>query len=314
MVHNATSNTTQLLPWGWSITPQDDHLLLCPSASRILGTFALVNALVTALSIPFGNRVFLNWLTHRRFFKNPDSVDHRWTWIITVGLQLSANALVGYIFQRSPGYNANFKIWELMLFFTVRPRLSWIALTVLGLYERSSTRRQRRLHKTENSKDQPIPDRPWGSAAKSQAFAEVALQIMALYVMGTTVHFGARHGYYKLKTTTYKSLPLSAHLMYSGAMFYLVSGCLIIFYELCGLLMEYGDETHESRNEEDEHSGSILLFVWVNLTCTWMASWIFWAGFVRLAGNQYCPPKLYAQGSIWGAFSLFGIAIGAGAA
>ncbi|KAF2472861.1 uncharacterized protein BDR25DRAFT_11963 [Lindgomyces ingoldianus] len=332
-------NATELLPWGWTITPKDDSLVICPSASKILGTFALVNIVVTALSVVFGNRYTFYRLTGRRFFKNKNSKLHRVMWIVNVALQLGANALIGRIFQKTPGYNADFKIWELMLFFTVRPRLSWIVLMLLSQYEVHNPTvtytpvvideldvQREGLKLEPQSKDrnvtslEPIPkqphekDRPWASTAKSQAFAEIALQIIALYIMGKTAHFASTRRYYLVGTAANKSLPAAAKIMYGGALYYLIMGVPLCLYEIFLLVSYY------TGNLRGNFQGSSLsnktvgysAFIFYNLSYTWLGSWLFWAGFVRLAGDLYCPPKLHVQGSIWGAFSLIGIILGVG--
>ncbi|KAF1998218.1 hypothetical protein P154DRAFT_604074 [Amniculicola lignicola CBS 123094] len=335
-------NATELLPWGWTITPKDDSLIICPSASRILGTFALVNVVVTALSVVFGNRYTLYRLTGRRFFKDKNSKLHRIMWILTVALQLGANALIGWIFQKTPGYNANFKIWELMLFFTVRPRLSWISLMLLSQYEvhnpdvvyspmvtyaRDASTEGLELEPRSKDRNATSPDpslmqrhekdRPWASAAKSQAFAEIFLQIIALYIMGKTAHFATTRQYYLVGTAANKSLPTAAKIMYAGALYYLSLGVPLLLAEILFVILYYAGEFDDDimsrkTSERSIKSTAYSAFIFYNLVYTWLGSWLFWAGFVRLAGDLYCPPKLYVQGSIWGAFSLIGIILGVG--
>ncbi|KAF2199488.1 hypothetical protein GQ43DRAFT_464779 [Delitschia confertaspora ATCC 74209] len=324
-----TSSHAELLPWRWTITA-NDPTVSCPSSSAILGTLAIVNILVSALSILFGNRRVLHWVFCRRWFKTLDSHAYRYMWAVNVGLQLGANALIAVIFQRAPGYHADFKVWELMLFFTVRPRLSWIALGLLGplslekgeqitveLRRKASNRayRARNFRNVRNTQSQPttkevwIPHFPWRSAAIAQIFSEIVLQCIALYIMGRTAYFASHHGFYNVTSTRYKELPDAAHLMYAGALFYLIVGSGMLIWEVIWLLMRVNAEDLE----DGEKASGLGLFVIFNLFTTWLGSWIFWAGFVSLAGNLYCPPKLYAQGTIWAAFSLFGIMIGGGA-
>jgi hypothetical protein len=354
-----TSDRSDLLPWGWSITPKDSDIE-CPTASSILQTLALVNVVVSTLSILFGNRRVLHYLTHKWWFKwyeDPLSRSYRWTWIINVALQLGANALIAFIFKRTPGYLASFQIWELMLFFTVRPRLSWIALGVLGMkswgeikkrlprpqpafdgnqtsyyygrhepyFEGAQSQPRERNgyqsfdvsdseHSYDGNRPKPLgipsgKDYPWRSSAIAQIYCEIVLQGIALYIMGRTAHFAASLGYYKIGTTTYKELPKSAHIMYAGALYYLITGGMMLVFEVICIL---GSFCFKGRLSDDAYSAWIALYVVVNLFTTWLGSWIFWVGFVRLAGPQYCPPKLYAQGTVWGVFSFLGILIGGG--
>jgi hypothetical protein len=242
--------------------------------------------------------------------------------MLNVGLQLGANVVIAYVFQNAPGYNADFEVWELMLFFTVRPRLSWIALGLLGPISSSKGKKmtvQRRLpikgrarrkalrSQTPDVEDVWIPDFPWRNSAIAQIFAEIVLQCIALYIMGRSAHFGAQKGFYSVTSDKYKELPAAAKLMYAGALYYLITGTGMLIYEFWWLATTIGNEIGDQ-----DYAVSLGFFVVLNLFTTWTGSWIFWAGFVHLAGSLYCPPKLYAQGTIWGAFSLAGIMVGGG--
>ena len=169
---------------------------------------------------------------------------------------------------------------------------------------------------------------PWSSAAKSQAYAELALQVMASFVLGRVVHFGVRNGFYIIGSATYKELPPAARLMYGGALFYLITASMMVLVEILFIIGSYSDNSSERR---EMWKPGALLFIFGNLATTWLASWLFWTGFVKLAKAEnlyvlitflssvslltvcrYCAPKLSAQGLIWGLFSLIGITIGAG--
>jgi hypothetical protein len=53
---------------------------------------------------------------------------------------------------------------------------------------------------------------------------------MAMYIMGNNVHFIAGHEYYNVRNTGYHSVPAAAHLMYGGALYYLIAGCCWLAY------------------------------------------------------------------------------------
>ncbi|KAF2686299.1 hypothetical protein K458DRAFT_210776 [Lentithecium fluviatile CBS 122367] len=313
-----------LLPWSWAISPEDQSVTNCPSPSWILGTLAIVNVVVTVLSIPFGNRYFLNRLTCRFLFNAKSSNAYRYTWVFTVALQLGANALIAMIFQRTPGYRASFKIWELMLFFTIRPRLSWIALNLFGLIKKGeplSATPHPPEYSTNDTREDPYgseEDLPWISSALSQYIAEFFLRLIAFYVAGRTAHFATARGYYQITSAAYHSLPQEAHLMYAGALYYIVGGVFGIMLDIA-VVMDLAHTQNKLRKsgveaaylaEIREFVPGLIIF---SLVCSWIGSWIFWAGFVRLAGDLYCPPNLYAQGAIWAGFSLVGIVLGTGA-
>lgn len=99
-----TSDTSSWLPWGATVgsVSLDVH---CPPPRRILTTFAVVNIVVTSLSCIFGNRQVLHRLACRQFRRTTHSKLYRFWWAAVVGLQLSANATIGYMFRHTPGYD-----------------------------------------------------------------------------------------------------------------------------------------------------------------------------------------------------------------
>lgn len=116
----------------------------------------------------------------------------------------------------------------------------------------------------------------------------------------------------------YASLPAGARLMYGCAMFYLTVGALSLSCRMINLLVlwttpssqpttETGNppegpqapaptplpctrcnEIHEE-SDDDEFFCSMIFFISAsNMTIiTWMASWLFWAGFVKAAGERH---------------------------
>lgn len=153
-------------------------------------------------------------------------------------------------------------------------------------------------------------DFPWWSAFMSQFIGEFILQIITLYVMGRTAHFATIHGYYKVYQDAYSQLPHAARMMYSGALYYLVAGSLFLIFAFLFIL--YAMFSNRSKYFGKASSVVIFLTLVFLLVSTWMGSWIFWAGFVKLAGDLYCPPKLIHQGVIWTFFSAIGIVLGTG--
>lgn len=63
------------------------------------------------------------------------------------------------------------------------------------------------------------------------------------------------------------------------------------------------------RREENTTKPSVKDLPWVvilGMLLCWIAQWLWWAGYVGVAGDGYCPPKLPALASIWTSFSSFG--------
>jgi len=167
------ATTDNFFPWSWSVSSQSEHPV-CPPSSNILGLYAAINAVCTILSILAGNSSIIRIITCG-MFGNEDGNPWRYMWILPFGLQLGANACVAALTKSAPGYADQFQIWELMLFYTLRPRLSWI---ILGFIADVSTKR----------------GKPWRSSFISNMIAELLLQVMALYTVGTVVHFATVRG------------------------------------------------------------------------------------------------------------------------
>ncbi|KAI9766854.1 MAG: hypothetical protein M1839_004759 [Geoglossum umbratile] len=265
------TNTSLYIPWGWSVTPVDDGTHhTCPPPSAILGTFAVVNAAVGIISIIFGHRRVTKTLTCK-LFGHMNSTSWMWMWIPIVGLQLGANTLVAKIIHLTPGYEQNFKTWELTLFFTARPRISWI----LGLPLSHILR-----HRSPRKYYHDGKDYAWRCFALSQFIAEIVLQLITAYTMGTTVAFAARHGYYILGNLTQEGQ--RAHMMYSAALYWLCGQSVLLVVGIAATVCSL-----RYTGDYSKRMHVIMTYVGVAmLPLSWMATWLFWAGYVRLAGNQ----------------------------
>jgi hypothetical protein len=119
-----------LIPWSWVITPIDPSTTSCPSSSRILGTFALVNIITFIPKLLFGNANFIHMVTCSVFGKERPAGMQPWVYmsIVPLGCQLAANALIAAITinDAAPNYRATFSIGNWVLFFCARPRLGWL--------------------------------------------------------------------------------------------------------------------------------------------------------------------------------------------
>jgi hypothetical protein len=72
--------------------------------------------------------------------------------------------------------------------------------------------------------------------------------------------------------------------MYAGALYYLIGGSLSLVITMFGLLMQW-------RIADPDHKNTLMLqvlrfiAVFFLLATTFLGSWLFWAGFVHLAGH-----------------------------
>jgi hypothetical protein len=307
------------LPFGWYIRPIDPSTASCPSSSSILGTFAIVNVVVTVLSIVSGHKNFTKFVTCN-ILRGDTGHPWRYMFIFPVGIQLLANLAIAHIMKGAPGYEYNYSSWELMLFFTARPRLTFVGLAIASMVKKPS------------KKGYDEDDYPWLSSCLSNFIGELVLQLIALYIMGTTVHYGVHSKYYLVWSDEYKSLDHFTHVLYGGAMYYLIAGCVYLLIILVVLFFQ-NREHFVGRGSENW----ILVFAHLILATTWLGSWLFWVGFVKTVGDKYvinsdpflnpsgmelltmrllkysyCPPSLLSQALIWTVFSSVGVMLGVG--
>ena len=271
------------IPWTWYVRPANPEYP-CPSVHWTLGTFAIVNGLVSAFSLLVGHRKVMNFLTCGCLGKE-DGGSWGLMWIASVGLQLCANAIIAAIYRSEAGYGANFAIGDLVLFYTTRPRLAWIVLALCMQFGAGSSKHGKGY---------------WEDAAKQLAIAEVVLSLIASYYAGITAHFATVNGYYVVGRLQ-GPYATAAHMLYAGALFYLITLCGTI---LTTFLMVAA--MHDREKDWINTAMIIILLGGIGVT-SWLASWLFWAGYVLLAGDLYCPPNLVAQGAIWTIFSTLGM-------
>jgi hypothetical protein len=347
-------NATDLLPWSWSVGSPDAKAT-CPSTTSTLLMFLAVNGIVAIGSLVFGNRIVVKKITHG-IMGTIGSKSWRWMWLVVLSLHLIANTLNAWLIKNATGYDSSVSLGELMLFFATRPRVSWLVLGFLSsmprpskslderygitrgvlpshdqeergmlskVKPRSFAKRLRRffdidLTDTKNLRLTRVLDFPFFSSAASAILAELILQTLSLVVMGRTVHFAARRGYYVVWSQGYQSLPSSATLMYSGAMLCIVSGPILLMASLGGALewfermsldpktraelcleryrklklhepgiraffkREFSHSDDDDDNFEEEYTGSCVGILGIFYS---IGLWLFWAGFLDLAGR-----------------------------
>jgi hypothetical protein len=257
----ANQTQSQFIPWDWYITPNlPDYV--CPSSNSILVTFGVVNVLVSLLNLIMGHRKVVNKVTFGLFGKE---LGNSWMFmfLMPLGVQLGANAFIAFLYQNTPGYEQGFSITDLMLFYTTRPRLGWIVLSLVMHWGR--------IGGEDRDYDDKIQDGYYEGAAKGAILAEIFLLVISSYYYGRTVHFAATHGYYLIGHLK-GPYAHDARIMYVGAISFIVALYGSIFY-LIGLLGVRG--LNLGRNA--------YVPVWGIGCTTWLASWLFWGGYVTLA-------------------------------
>lgn len=175
------------------------------------------------------------------------------TWVVPLGLQLGANAVVATVYKTAPGYGTGFQIYDLFLFWTTRPRLSWIVLAALI-----------------NVGAEGEKNGHWEAAAKSSMIAELILLLMSTYYMGLTANYARMNGFY----TIHSIATQSAKLLYAGALMSMIFVFGTIVYLLFMVVVKHDWATQK-------YTLTALLTI---STTTWLASWLFWVGYIFTAG------------------------------
>lgn len=262
---------TRPIPWSWAITPLDLSHHHCPQSSQILGSFAIINLCVSLIAPLLGHRKVVSYLTCGALGK-PHSQAWKFLWILQVILQLGANALCALMVIQSPGYITDKMpaVWDLMLFYTTRPRVAWL---VLGA-----------LKSVGKSKSDPTAGY-WNSVARSSLLSEIVLECMGSYYMGRTVHWARLNHYYILHRLDGYVHRKSILQMIIGALVYLVhlAGKTIILWSI---------STADTKWDRKGGFAAVLHFLRQIWLLAWLtsvnfaSSWVFMAGYVELAGPQ----------------------------
>jgi hypothetical protein len=251
----ADLTVADLTPWPWVIAPQDPDRI-CPNTSQILGLFAAVNAISGALAVVAGHRRVVKTLTCG-ILGHEDSGSWRYLWVLQVGLMLGANALNAWITVAAEGYDHERMpaIWDLMLFYTTRPRLNWIFFLIVIAVVKGRWRSF------------------WIGAAKQTIIAEIFLQLAGLYYAGRTLRFAAERGYYLAGHLDGNPHKPDALLMYAAAL-------LLIIYSFASTLLWSIVDYFENGNDEN-----IIEYAVFGVAIVWMLHWLFISGYVSLSGE-----------------------------
>lgn len=284
----------------------------CPSSSNILATFAIVNIAVALSSLILGNQRVLHKMTFGflgKEYPNPSSgrrLMQMWQYILPLGLQLSANAIITALIQSTAGYKDGFTFGELLIFLAARPRTTWIFAfwgaafpsrnskrpgqgpetdqigTNLGSFGSPEQHRQRRPMST-NSEDKDFF--PYARFAKGQLLAEIVLLAMASYSLSSTAHFASKTGFYDLVSGAshirYQTFgpehESAAKMMYARALWWII--CFPVAFIIFVVMILWVVLIKQ------RESPWLYVFLSAPIMCSlWLGQWLFLAGFVQLMG------------------------------
>lgn len=232
---------------------------------------AIVNVCVSVIAPCLGHQKVVNYLTCG-VLRKPHSQSWKYIWILQFILQLGANALCSLMVIQSPGY-ITYKmpaVWDLMLFYTTRPRIAWLVLGALKDVGRSSS--------------DPTTGY-WESVGRSSLLAEIVLECIGAYYMGRTAHWAHLKRYYILHRLDGYVHRKSILQMIIGALVYLVNLVVKIFF------LWSSSKAEIIRNRKAGFSAFLRFLVeifrlaWI-ITVSFASSWVFMAGYVQLAGPK----------------------------
>jgi hypothetical protein len=271
----------EIIPWKWTLKPDTSigqHT--CPTPAETLGTFAIVNALVVISNLVFGHRKVLNRLTGR-FFGHPTSRAWRFMFLVPLTMQLVGNFLVAARYSSIRGYNKSVNVGQLVLFYSARPRLGWLVLRHLRFWGKGkATTAVRQVPKGWFKWDRVSVDIAKGEAngyyeatEYGLCLSETLLQLLSMYYYGLTAGRALVRGYFRDVEVPGVTNP---RMMFFGAF-----ACLLFALPAClaPLLVIQESQTEIDRFDFCPTWTGIFTLVF------WIGSWIFWVGYVTLAGD-----------------------------
>ena len=254
-----------LFAWQWEVKYDSAGIAnatatyKCPTRAAKLGSFVVVNLVTVIASFIFGHRQVLKWLTCK-MLGGMDSSTKRWflSGAISAGLSMGANAINAKLIKRTEGFGS-ISVTQLVLLWCARPRLSWLGglLAYVGEEKMNYT-----------------------ALGASCTIAEGILQAVACFYMGRTAHWGVMLGY--LKGGHLDGIPggHDAKLMYAGSLLWLIT-IVFIFLPWFVLVLPSSE-----KKDADLSSTSGIIFCCC-MIMPLIGQWLFWAGFIGLAGDRY---------------------------
>jgi len=268
----------------------------CPSASDVLGLFALVNLLSAAFGLLAGHRRVSAFLTRNRC-GGKDSSSWAYMWLLPLALHLAANATIGTLVHFTPGYG-HVSISQVMLLLTARPRLSWMILVwandLLNLSFQRKDRESAQMRDAADGAPAAVdrvsgPLRGWRieaaflSSARSSLIAELIISMIATYPMVSALNF-ARENLGGL-TIDYAMNPQRAYMMWAGAVLYMFFVIIWVIGAAAECIFE--------------HSEYLSSATGVSLLTTYLGSWLFWAGYVDISSEEYVSMLCASGYQLW---------------
>ncbi|KAM7185204.1 hypothetical protein V8F33_012547 [Rhypophila sp. PSN 637] len=209
--------TTDLRPWqsvvasNITFLPSGSEEVSCPSPESNLGVFAAVNLAMLLLTPILGRRTVVAKLSFGVLGKA-----HSQGWIlmgpIMACMHTAANLINVALIRATPGYESTSIAMLTMLWFT-RPRLAWLVIALVVFQ---------------------ADEAMYLSCAATTLTAEILLQLLTAYVMGSVANHARRQSFYSLShgRDVLEAVPRGgrdALAMYAGALLWLVVVVVMIY-------------------------------------------------------------------------------------
>ena len=287
----------------------------CPtSTSQKLGVFAAVNVMSACLLPILGRRTFVQKVT----FGLGGRMGSRGWYLLGFAaacMQIASNVINAYIIRITPGYE-HISFTALALLWCTRPRLSWLAV-FLASYQADKGM--------------------YLNSAASAITTEAILQSLGAVYFGISANYARKRGFYLVKHLDPYPRGKSAHIMYSGALLWLIvliftlgacvssmvglntvisnaremmtdieraagAGATAVRTPVQKWLPKWAQKRIEERQKRLENpvpkkpprkltpsevqeiesvTAAVIIFL------AFLAQWLFWAGFVKAAGERY---------------------------
>lgn len=197
---------------------------------------------------------------------------------VRTALDLAANAINAYQVRSVPGF-ASTPFGGLMLLWACQPRIAWV--DVLRLANTSSRR---------DTFSSSIMKFLFPRIKSGQCYPKLAptlgrellLEIVALVYMGIAIRFADLHGYFLVGA----AVPSDAKMLYIGAALSLASTVVVLAFSPLGLVfLLKADRNAYKKGERDMQDILVAVIFALPVAFLYMATWIFWSGFIKLSGD-----------------------------
>ncbi|KAJ4229079.1 hypothetical protein NW759_003803 [Fusarium solani] len=284
------------IPWDYTLTSTSGS---CPSKARVLATYAVTAAIISALCLLVGHRDIAGWLTFGKL-DSEKAWAWRLTWVFPLGFSLAAAAINVVIIAQHEGRSSDYPRHSLFLLQLTLPRMSFFCLLIVFWIQLLAV--SPRVNAADTGL---VAELAHGSAAASALIAELLIQIPLLYYLGKIGYFAFSQKYLPTDSN-YSQVPKAAKMMHGAALYHLGSSCVALLF-----LIVFCTGLFPSIELSKHLRMKYVICICVVLGMfTFCADWIFWAGFLELAGDTYCVPELELQAGIRIVLSALGAFFG----